>query len=54
MSDDRTTNYVFTKQERLEFIEKVLEECKNRFLQIKVGMPLETFFKTYNVFGVKI
>lgn len=54
MLEDGTTNRIFTKQEQLEWRKKVLEERKNRFLQIELGMPPETFFKTHDCFGVKI
>ena len=51
---DGTTNIPVTKQQQEKFWKGFQKEVNNRFLQIELGMPLETFFKTHNIFGVKI
>ena len=51
---DGTTNIPFTKQQQSEFLKKAQKEIDNRLLEIELEMPLETFFKTHNCFGVKI
>jgi len=51
---DGTTNIPFIKQQQVEFRRKILEESKNRLLEIELGMPTEIFFKTHNIFGVRV